>query len=294
MPILGHSYGSLGRTEMRANPSGMALAILREVNDRTSEARTLYGFAKAERDRGNLNQARNLVEQSLKIAESLRSDIYNQESRASYFASVQQYNRFHIDLLMRLDKASPSQGFDALAVEASERARARGLLEQLTEAGAGIRQGVDAALLDRERALARQLNAKAAAQMRLLSRPHTPARAAALKQEVSQLEYDYERAQAEIRRTSPRYAALTQPNALTLKELQQQVLDPDTLLLEYSLGEDGSYLWAITRDSITSFAASRAGADQRGRDESLQSADRPQSFRRRGNRATEAAAGWSG
>src|SRR5262249_38722517 len=44
----------------------------------------------------------------------------------------------------------------------------------------------------------------------------------------------------------------TQPQPLSLAEIQQQVLDPDTLLLEYSLGDDGSYLFVVSQTSITS------------------------------------------
>jgi CHAT domain-containing protein len=40
---------------------------------------------------------------------------------------------------------------------------------------------------------------------------------------------------------------------LTLKDIQTKVLDKETLLLEYSLGEERSFLWAITQDSITTF-----------------------------------------
>jgi CHAT domain-containing protein len=39
---------------------------------------------------------------------------------------------------------------------------------------------------------------------------------------------------------------------LGLREIQQQVLDDQTLLLEYALGEERSYLWAVTRTTITS------------------------------------------
>ena len=53
-------------------------------------------------------------------------------------------------------------GLAAAALEASERARARSLLETLGEARANIRQGVDPALLERERHLPQQLSAKAA------------------------------------------------------------------------------------------------------------------------------------
>jgi hypothetical protein len=46
---------------------------------------------------------------------------------------------------------------------------------------------------------------------------------------------------------------LTQPLPLTLEEIQTQVLDADTLLLEYSLGAERSYLWAVTQTSVESF-----------------------------------------
>jgi CHAT domain-containing protein len=138
------------------------------------------------------------------------------------------------------------KGFDALAIETSERQRARSLLDLLSEANTNLREGVDPALVERERAFAKQLNDKARA------RAGTPEQAAALKREISQLETDLERAQAAIRKASPRYAALTQPQPLKLKEIQQQ-LDADTMLLEYALGEERSYLWAITRDSLASY-----------------------------------------
>jgi hypothetical protein len=56
-----------------------------------------------------------------------------------------------------------------------------------------------------------------------------------------------------MRTTSPRYAALTQPQPLTLAQIQQQILDENTILLQYSLGKDRSYLWAVTKTSITSY-----------------------------------------
>jgi hypothetical protein len=52
---------------------------------------------------------------------------------------------------------------------------------------------------------------------------------------------------------SPRYAALTQPVPLSLKEIQTQLLDENTLLLEYALGEEKSFVWAVTPPSIKSF-----------------------------------------
>jgi CHAT domain-containing protein/Tfp pilus assembly protein PilF len=40
---------------------------------------------------------------------------------------------------------------------------------------------------------------------------------------------------------------------LSLKEVQAELNDDDTLLLEYALGDDKSYLWAVDQDRITSY-----------------------------------------
>jgi len=210
-------------------------------------------IARAERDRNNLTEARNRTEAALDIIESLRSKVVSQELRTSYLASKRDYYDFYIDLLMRLHQNVPSQGHDAIALRMSERARARSLLETLTEARVDIRQGVDPLLLSRERTLQQQLNAKERYRVQLLNGKHTEEQARAVEREVTALITEYQETQTRIRTTSPRYAALTQPKPLSLEEIQQQVLDSDTLLLEYSLGEERSYLWAVTPTSINSF-----------------------------------------
>src|SRR5262249_34786413 len=169
------------------------------------------------------------------------------------FASQQQFYQSYIDVLMQMQRQNPSAGFDAQAFAVSERARARSLLELLTESRVDIRQGVDSSLLERERSLQQRLNARAAAQVSLLNRKHTPEQADAAAKEIAAIAAEYEEVQALIRAHSPRYAALTQPQPLGLVEIQQQALDEDTLLLEYALGEKSSYLWLVSQRSIDSY-----------------------------------------
>ena len=88
---------------------------------------------------------------------------------------------------------------------------------------------------------------------RLLNRKHTPEQADAAAKEIAAITAEYEEVQAQIRARSPRYAALTQPQPLSLTEIQQQALDEDTLLLEYALGEKRSYLWLVSQRSIDSY-----------------------------------------
>jgi CHAT domain-containing protein len=155
--------------------------------------------------------------------------------------------------LMQMHKQNPDAAFDAVALAVSERARARSLLELLAEARADIRQGVDSSLLEREHSLRQRLNARAAAQVRLLSGEHTTEQADAAAKEIASITTEYEELRAQIRASSPRYGALTQPQPLNLAEIQQQALDPDTLLLEYSLGDNASYLFVVNQTSIASY-----------------------------------------
>lgn len=229
------------------------------IGDRQSEALTLNSIAHYERERGELITARSQSEQALNIIESLRARIAIPELRVTYFASVNDCYQFNIDLLMELHQRHPSQGYDAEALRATERARARSLLELLAEAHADIREGVEPVLLERERELQLRLSAKSERQIRLRGSEPAKEQAEGVSKEIKALENDikeltseYQQMQAQIRVKSPRYAALTQPQPLNLQEIQQ-VLDPDTLLLEYALGEERSYLWAVTPGTLNSF-----------------------------------------
>ncbi|MEG4053978.1 MULTISPECIES: CHAT domain-containing protein [unclassified Microcoleus] len=250
----GTTYSELGKQQKAEEYFNQALPLFRAVGDRPGEALTLYNMANIKGDRGNLIAALTDIETSIKIIENLRTKITNHELRISYFATVQDYYQFYIHLLMELHKTNPNSGYDRKAFQASERSRARSLLELLQEANADIRQGVAPELLQQERNLQQQLDALETRRIETLSRPnHTPAEKVELDQKRQTLLGQYQDIQAQIRSTSPRYAALTQPQPLTLAQIQQQILDDQTILLQYSLGKERSYLWAVTKTSITSY-----------------------------------------
>ncbi len=250
---LGALYLDLGQHQKALDYFNEALELTRAIGDRNADAATLSYLARLERDRGDLVQSRKRIEESIAAIESLRVSVKSQQMRASFVASVRKYYEFDIDVLMRLHQQHPSEGFDAAALAASEKSRARSLLEMLAEANAEIRQGVDPQLLERERRLRVVIADKAERQTRLLSAKHTDEQAKAAATELDSLTTEYEQVVARIRETSPRYAGLTQPLPLDLKQIQTEVLDSDTVLLEYALGEERSFVWAVTQNSINSF-----------------------------------------
>ncbi|HQR31802.1 MAG TPA: CHAT domain-containing protein [Blastocatellia bacterium] len=250
---IGFTYDALGNKTKALDFHQQALKLSREVGDRMREAKVRFGIARIESGRNNLKSARKEIEQTIKIAESLRANLSSPELRASYRASVQQYYDLYIDVLMRMGKRAPKSALIAEALQVSERARARSLVELLTESNADIRQGVDPALVERERELQEQINEKTTEQIRLLGSRAKAEQVAELGKEIERLNSDLRTTQAEIRTNSPRYAALTQPQPLTLRDIQKQILNPWSVLLEYSLGEERSYLWVVSQNSIQSF-----------------------------------------
>ena len=230
-----------------------ALPIWRAVGNRNGEVAALFGMARAESDLDDLLKASQRTESALAIINTLRTKVASRDLRASYFASVQDISKLHIDLLMRLHRRQPTAGFDVAALKAYEQARARSLIDLLAESSADIRQGVDPDLLARERALQQMLNAEANRQMRVFGGQHTPESASAVRRKIEELLTQLLAIEAELKARSPRYAALTQPTPLGLTEIQTAVTDDATLLLEYSLGEERSYLWAVTASSFSSY-----------------------------------------
>jgi CHAT domain-containing protein len=126
------------------------------------------------------------------------------------------------------------------------------LLDLLRESGAGLRRGINAELLTRQKDLLERLNAKVDHQRRLLSRTSKSTETDRLAAEVHQVTSELEDVENEIRRKSPRWGALTHPQPLNAAAIQD-LLDPETLLLEYAMGEDQSFLWAVTKDGIEGF-----------------------------------------
>jgi CHAT domain-containing protein len=251
---IGGIYSDLGQNQKALEFYNQALPLSRATGNKTGEAVILYNVAYLERKRGNLNVALTQMEGAITILEDLRTKIASQQLRTSYFATVQNYYQFYIDLLMQLHKINPSKGYDVLALHASERARARSLLELLTEANANIRSGVNPELLQQESTLQQQLSAAEYNREKLLKGQYTDQQLDEIKQQIATLLTQLQQLEGQIRINSPRYAALKYPQPLNLQQIQQQVLDDNTILLEYSLGEERSYLWAVTKTSITSYS----------------------------------------
>jgi CHAT domain-containing protein len=245
---LGEAYYALSQRQKAFEHVSECLDRLRVTPDPYIEANALYLLARIERDRGRLVEARTRIDAVLDFYESYRTKVASQDLRASFLSKVQEAYHLSIDLLMRLDEREPAAGHNRAALQASERARARSLLELLTEAKIDVRQGIDPELKKRERELDAQLSSL---QSRLIAahsqaKPN-PEKIASADQALKKAEREREQLEMEIRQKHPRYAELRYPTPLDVKAIQA-LLDEQTALVEYALGANGSFLFAVTKE----------------------------------------------
>ncbi len=226
--------------------------LARNIGDRRVEADTFYWLAIVEKQRENLPKAFENIEKGLQIIEQIRGEIVNPELRASYFSTVQQFYEFYTELLVSRYEKSNDERDIALALEMSERARTRSLTELLQEARINFRQNVDEKSLEKAQELQDALNAKYRQRTQILSGKPTEEQIAKITNEINSLKTELENLQIKIRRENPRYADLTQGTSISAKEIQN-LLDDETVLLEYKLGEKRSFLWLVKKDSVEIF-----------------------------------------
>lgn len=230
-----------------------AVSLFRKAQDRGAELTTLYKLARAERALGYIDQALSRMDDSTRLIDGMRVKAGAPDFRATYFASARRHHQLYIELLMDMHKRHPAGGYASRALAVSERSRARTLLEMLTEAKVDIRHGADPALVERADALGQSLDAAAEYKIRVLSTRRGEEDVGDVDGEIRRLTAEYSETQSRIAEQSPLYVTLTQPKILTLGDVQAELKDADTLLLEYALGEERSYLWAVTADSFTSY-----------------------------------------
>ena len=258
---LAQSLSSMGETLRRLGDHAQAfdslheaLSIWRRLGEQDTEVHTLEKLAALARDRGRFPEALAHIKAAVELEETLRARITSPELRASFGAEEFDTYELYIDLLQQQHAAEPSAGHARAALEVSERARARVLIESLLDAQVDLRQGIEPALLERERQLQKQLNDASAALARATGPDGRREPPAAVLQAVERLTNEFQQHVALIRKTSPRYAAMTQPEPLDATTIQRTILDDNTVLLEFALAERRSWRWAVTPDSLTSVA----------------------------------------
>lgn len=252
--LMGQMYQQQGRRERARQYYDQALLTFIKLDDRINLAAVYFALGQLELKNKKYAAAENYLQQSIKVTENIRRVPASSDLTAAFSATVYERYEKYIECLMRQYEAHPEEGLAVRAFATSEAARARSLTELLQATQTDLVPGLDPTLAAQEKSLRQALQVKEDYKVARLGGRYKKEELDALEQELSRLEAQYKQVLATIQARYPSYTKISQPVAWDLRDIQEQVIaDDQTMILEYSLGTDKSYVWAVTRQSLKSY-----------------------------------------
>ena len=230
-----------------------SLKINQKVLDRFAQAESLFYLSKLYNIEGNDLASLKFAQDSIETTEMLTSDVVNSKLKSTYFSGIYDHYELYINLLMKINNQSSDQDFALKALQAVEKSRARSMLENLTLSEANFTKDADVQTIKQEMELRVSLNAKADKITDLLSQNADKSETNKLDGEINELRNELETIKADLKQKSPVYSAIKNPAPFDVGEFQRDVLDENSLLLEFSFGKDESYLWLVGKNEFSSY-----------------------------------------
>lgn len=212
------------------------------------------GLAAAHQHLKEPEQAREYYLQAIKFMEEVRARLMMEEERAGFFNDKVKIYKDLTAVLMELHTQDAAKSYEREAFDYAERARGRAFLDLLAEGKVNMEQTLASDLLERRQridAAIVRINSELMKERSPEPAKQNQAAIEGLEQERGKADADYADWLRELRRRDPRYARLKYPEPISLAQTQQ-LLDEQTVMLSYSLGDTSSFLFVISRDGFSS------------------------------------------
>ena len=257
--LIGQTYEQLGLVSRARRSYLEASRIFREVSDPVNDASVRFALGRLEMKTGNYQAAEGHLKESIAHTENIRRDLSTRVLAAAFSARVHERYEAYVECLMRKHKSEPSKGLEVIAFEASELARARSLAELLRDTQTSVPVGVDPQLAQEETSLRQAIRRSVDQTVSLLATNYKKEELDNLVGSLRRLREQHKRITAKLRQLNPDYDKIEEPASYSLQQIQKLVIEDDqTVLLEYFVGQNASYVWAITRNSAKVYELPKA------------------------------------
>ena len=257
--FIGEVYQRQGKIELARRYYLAALNNFRDADDPVRKAAVAFALGRLELNAGNLDAAKGYLVESIQNTEDIRSDLNSRMLATAFSASVHERYETYIECLMQMHKLHPENNLELRALEASELARARSLAALLRDTQTKIVTGIDPQLAARERALRQAIHVKADQTISLLATDYKKEQLDELERSLTALREQHRLLTQRLERQNPQYDQIKDASNYSVPQIQEHVVeDNETMLLEYSLGKNASYAWAITRNDAQVYELPKA------------------------------------
>ncbi|MCI0604307.1 CHAT domain-containing protein [bacterium] len=245
---MGYALEGLGATYLKIQKFQQAEEALlqartfgEEIKEPTIIWESSYSLGKVYERQGAIQNALASYRLATDQIERIRSRAGLEEGKAGFLANKLIVYEDLIRLLHRLHKENRGQDYETKAFEYSEKAKARAFLDSFAETR--IRKG-----LTKEQAVAeaRLLRKISRIQSELWKEKITEQKRNETLRKLQEAEEELDQFLLDLRLSNPKYADLQYPKPYGLDRIRKE-LDSDTALLEFFVGEEESFVFAITQ-----------------------------------------------
>jgi CHAT domain-containing protein/Tfp pilus assembly protein PilF len=185
---------------------------------------------------------------ALENIESMRSQIQMEEQKSGFLSDKFEVYISLVSLLFDLHQGQPSKGFGEEAYFVAEKAKARAFLDSLREGKANLGSKLSPELKEEENELLRRISG---IQTELIKPRISKVKRQELFKELKEVENDHLNLIQRIRSANPVYAQIVYPEPYRLEDIKKRLLDTETAILEYLVGDEETFLFFVTRDDFS-------------------------------------------
>ncbi|WKN41599.1 CHAT domain-containing protein [Tunicatimonas pelagia] len=247
LSLINTTYG-FNETDIARNPNNKYQAILplKQFKVLHRKGNAFVKYYEQNQDTTNLQHALNCFQEAIRVARYTQKTYDNEEAKLFFVNQVHSLYEDAIRTTYQLYQLSGDDSYAELALQFSERSKASVLTEILREVDIKASGEVNDSLVSEERLLKQQITAN---RLKLVESSDS-AQNEEFRKKINDLEIALARVVKQLQQDEKYYQLKYQEDTLDLSVWQSQLLSEDDLLLEYFMGEEQLYVFAIEQNSL--------------------------------------------
>jgi len=205
-----------------------------------------YGLALTYENTGKFLNALNYYEKAIEVIEKVRRKLPLMEYKSGFFKNKLQIYESAINLLLKLHQKNPTKNYNKKAFYLIEKSKARAFLDSFQEAKIIVKENINYEYQKFENKILREISQI----INNLQKELSFKQKIKLLKELEKKEEEYKSLIIKMKRKNSLHENLLYPKPFKLNQVQKILLNNDTALLEYLIGEKYSFAVLLTKKDI--------------------------------------------
>lgn len=206
-----------------------------------------YGLARACENRQDISSALEQYRKAIVVLDGLREKLPLRVYNPGFFQDKMEVYTSFIHFLFMLHEKNPSRIYLEEAFACAEKSRARGFLDSFKEASVDLKLPQASDLREEQKRIAGEISRL---QIQLQKKLLSPEQKAGLLRKLEESETAYQDIFVRINRRDPKAGERRFPGPFGYADIRQELLGEGTALVEFILGEEYSFAFLATKETL--------------------------------------------